>query len=168
MDDNNRRFGSIIRVPRARPNSLTWPKLWPRNARDKRSKFLLSSVVVRRILSGFRHVVDASSIPPPPSSPLSYLLASLVNYYVPSSSIHHRVFETVYLERRPNLFTPVIFTPNCNFATIVQLLNRYLGLLSFALSAITFDHIESTTLLLSYHFNYTYFNKFLIKNLYRI
>lgn len=105
---------------------------------------------------------------PPPSSPLSYLLASLVNYYVPSSSIHHRVFETVYLERRPNLFTPVIFTPNCNFATIVQLLNRYLGLLSFALSAITFDHIESTTLLLSYHFNYTYFNKFLIKNLYRI
>lgn len=105
---------------------------------------------------------------PPPSSPLSYLLASLVNYYVPSSSIHHRVFETVYFERRPNLFTPVIFTPNCNFATIVQLLNRYLGLLSFALSAITFDHIESTTLLLSYHFNYTYFNKFLIKNLYRI
>lgn len=105
---------------------------------------------------------------PPPPSPLSYLLASLVNYYVPSSSIHHRVFETVYLERRPNLFTPVIFTPNCNFATIVQLLNRYLGLLSFALSAITFDHIESTTLLLSYHFNCTYFNKFLIKNLYRI
>lgn len=24
VDDNNRRFGSIIRVPRARPNSLTW------------------------------------------------------------------------------------------------------------------------------------------------
>lgn len=69
VDDNNRRFGSIISVPRARPNSLTWPKLWPRNARDKRSKFLLSSVVVRRILSGFRHVVDASSIPPSPLPP---------------------------------------------------------------------------------------------------
>ena len=94
QDDNNRRFGSIIRVPGARPNSLTWAKLWPRNAGDKRSKFLLSSAGIGGRFdeySGFRRVVDAS----PPArrcrAPLSifWFFGKLLRPPARGPPIHH-------------------------------------------------------------------------------
>lgn len=88
-DDNNRRFGSIIRMPRARPNSLTWAKLWPQNPCDKRSKFLLSSAGV-----GGRstNALDSGTSLTPhlscASLSRSFLSSgSLVNYYVPHEPI---------------------------------------------------------------------------------
>lgn len=82
-DDNNRRFRSIIRVPAARPNSSTSAKLRAGSARDKRSKFLLSSGAVVGCpfdeYSEFQRVVDASRLRL--SSPFPSLCSSL-NYYI--------------------------------------------------------------------------------------
>lgn len=94
------------------------------------------------------------------SPTLSYLLAFLLNYYVPihRSIARSYVFETVYLVAPifPSaIFTSRLFCPfslalhmytftNCDFVTIVQLLNRcgyYLRCYLLLYHTITFDYI---------------------------